>query len=30
MDRDAEILLEEKERPGELMPIEEDEHGTYI
>jgi len=22
--------LEEKERPGELMPIEEDEHGTYI
>ncbi len=24
------ILLEEKERPGELMPIEEDEHGTYI
>ena len=23
-------LLEEKERPGELMPIEEDEHGTYI
>ncbi len=30
MDRDAEILLEEKQRPGELMPIEEDEHGTYI
>ena len=27
---DQEILLEEKERPGELMPIEEDEHGTYI
>ncbi len=27
---DREILLEEKERPGELMPIEEDEHGTYI
>ena len=25
-----EILLEEKQRPGELMPIEEDEHGTYI
>ena len=24
------FLLEEKERPGELMPIEEDEHGTYI
>ena len=23
-------LLEEKERPGELMPIEEDEHGSYI
>ncbi len=29
-DRDAEILIEEKQRPGELMPIEEDEHGTYI
>ena len=28
--RDQEILLEEKQRPGELMPIEEDEHGTYI
>ena len=27
---DQEILLEEKQRPGELMPIEEDEHGTYI
>ncbi len=27
---DQEVLLEEKERPGELMPIEEDEHGTYI
>ena len=27
---EQEILLEEKERPGELMPIEEDEHGTYI
>ncbi|MDP3636472.1 MAG: U32 family peptidase C-terminal domain-containing protein, partial [Azonexus sp.] len=27
---DQEILLEEKMRPGELMPIEEDEHGTYI
>lgn len=24
------IFLEEKERPGDLMPIEEDEHGTYI
>ena len=23
-------LLEEKQRPGEYMPIEEDEHGTYI
>ena len=23
-------LLEESERPGELMPISEDEHGTYI
>ena len=23
-------LLEEGERPGELMPIEEDEHGSYI
>jgi U32 family peptidase len=27
---DAEFFLEEHERPGELMPIEEDEHGTYI
>ena len=26
----AAYLLEEKERPGEYMPIEEDEHGTYI
>ena len=24
------MLLEEANRPGELMPIEEDEHGTYI
>jgi len=24
------FLLEEKERPGELMPAWEDEHGTYI
>jgi putative protease len=24
------LLLEEFNRPGELMPIEEDEHGTYI
>ena len=23
-------LLDEAQRPGELMPIEEDEHGTYI
>ncbi|OOZ42301.1 U32 family peptidase [Solemya pervernicosa gill symbiont] len=23
-------LIEEKERPGELMPVMEDEHGTYI
>ena len=30
MDGESEILLEESERPGELMPIEEDEHGTYI
>lgn len=27
---DALILLEEKGRPGELMPAFEDEHGTYI
>lgn len=27
---DGKYYLEEKERPGELMPIEEDEHGTYI
>lgn len=27
---DAIYLLEEKGRPGELMPIMEDEHGTYI
>lgn len=26
----AAYLLEELERPGELMPIEEDEHGTHI
>ncbi|MCG5525136.1 tRNA 5-hydroxyuridine modification protein YegQ [Ectothiorhodospira haloalkaliphila] len=24
------FLLEEGERPGQLMPVEEDEHGTYI
>lgn len=23
-------LLEEKARPGELMPVDEDEHGTYL
>ena len=23
-------LLEEKKRPGEYMPVEEDEHGTYV
>lgn len=27
---DRVYLLEEKQRPGELMPILEDEHGTYI
>jgi putative protease len=27
---ERETLIEESERPGELMPIEEDEHGTYI
>ena len=27
---DQVYLLEEKQRPGELMPIMEDEHGTYI
>jgi putative protease len=27
---DQEYLLEERERPGELMPIVEDEQGTYI
>ena len=27
---DSEMLLEESQRPGQLMPIEEDEHGTYI
>ncbi len=29
-ERAAAWLLEESERPGELMPIDEDEHGTYI
>ncbi|MBK6743876.1 MAG: tRNA 5-hydroxyuridine modification protein YegQ [Hydrogenophilales bacterium] len=27
---EATWLIEERTRPGELMPIEEDEHGTYI
>jgi len=27
---DEPMFLEERERPGEMMPIEEDEHGTYI
>ncbi|NDU86093.1 MAG: tRNA 5-hydroxyuridine modification protein YegQ [Ferrovum sp.] len=27
---DTEFFLEESQRPGQLMPIEEDEHGTYI
>ncbi len=27
---DGVYLLEEKERPGQLLPIMEDEHGTYI
>ena len=27
---DGDFVIEEKERAGELMPIEEDEHGTYI
>lgn len=26
----GDYFLEERERPGELMPIDEDEHGTYI
>jgi putative protease len=26
----GEFYLEEKERPGELLPIDEDEYGTYI
>ena len=26
----GEFFIEESERPGELMPIDEDEHGTYI
>ncbi len=27
---DAVVLLEDPSRPGELMPMHEDEHGTYI
>jgi putative protease len=27
---ESSFLLEERSRPGELMPVEEDEHGTYI
>ncbi|MEE8206600.1 MAG: U32 family peptidase C-terminal domain-containing protein, partial [Nitrospinaceae bacterium] len=26
----GDYYIEEKQRPGELMPIDEDEHGTYI
>lgn len=26
----GDYYLEEKERPGEMMPIDEDEHGTYL
>jgi len=29
-DDGRETLIEESQRPGELMPIEEDEHGSYI
>ncbi|MEN9974524.1 MAG: hypothetical protein RLZZ282_530 [Verrucomicrobiota bacterium] len=29
-DDQSEMLIEESQRPGQLMPIEEDEHGTYI
>ena len=29
-DADKTFFLEERERPGEMMPIDEDEHGTYI
>jgi U32 family peptidase len=27
---DKDYLIEEKQRPGQMMPIMEDEHGTYI
>lgn len=26
----GEYFIEERQRPGELMPVDEDEHGTYI
>ncbi len=26
----GDYFLEERERPGEMMPVDEDEHGTYI
>lgn len=29
-DAEQTYLIEEAERPGEFMPVEEDEHGTYI
>ena len=29
-DDQSELLIEESQRPGVMMPIEEDEHGTYI
>jgi putative protease len=29
-DDEGALFIEESQRPGELMPIEEDEHGTYI
>ncbi len=27
---EGEFLIEERERPGQWMPVDEDEHGTYI
>ncbi|ACV26639.1 prephenate-dependent tRNA uridine(34) hydroxylase TrhP [Kangiella koreensis] len=30
VDQQSVFLLQEKERPGEYMPVFEDEHGTYI
>ena len=29
-DHEKNYVIEESQRPGEMMPIEEDEHGTYI